>query len=285
MRFVTKQLQLARLGVGIVVTTVGALSVHSVMLQTLHVPFPDLSAISSGYKFVIRVLATLGLLLFWQLSSQNLPRSFIKQSAIVFLFSAMLTENLFRGPFMNAYCTNAWTFTFVASIQKLLSMALAALMIVAATRRLPRFWQKLAGALAITAVTAFVLGPLIAKLIEPAMAALAHLAPQGEWCALPYGANVLIPAYLTFLEPVLACVAGAALVWDRLPPSRGLRFLQFTLLILVIKNQLITPIVYATLAKIPFLTGLASEGQFAMEAVALALLTGLTWEWSTSRST
>jgi hypothetical protein len=84
------------------------------------------------------------------------------------------------------------------------------------------------------------------------------------------------------LEPALACLAGAALVWDQLSRSRGLRFAQFTLLILLIKNALITPFVYAVLSKGPYLSALASDGQFALEAVALALLTGITWEWSTS---
>jgi hypothetical protein len=259
------------------------LSVHVLMLQRLHVPFPELSVISPPFKFAIRVMATLGLIFFWQLSCRKLPRSFVKQAAALFLFSAMLTENLFRGPFMDAYCTTAWTFMFVANIPKLLMMALAAAMIAAAAPRLPLVSRKVAGALVITALSEFVVGPLIGKAMGPVMAAIAHLAPQSEWCTLPYGANVLIPAYLTFLEPVLACFGGAALIWDQLSRSRGMRFVQFTLLILLIKNQLITPFVYAMLAKMPFLIALASDGQFALEAAALALLTGLTWERSISR--
>jgi len=280
---VTRSVHLSKLCVGILFTTVGALSVHAVMLQILNVPFPELSAISPAYKFAIRVMATLGLIVFWQLASQNIHGLFVKKSAVLFLFSTMLTETLFRGPFMDAYCTTAWAFIFVANSQKVLTMAIASLMIVAATPKLPLVWQKLAGAIVITSLTAFAIGPLIGKGMAPVMAAIAHLAPQGEWCTLPYGPNVLIPAYLTFLEPVLACLAGATLIWDRLSPSRGLRFAQFTVLILAIKNQLVTPLVYAVLAKMPFLSALTSDGQFALEAVALALLTGIAWEWSTAR--
>jgi hypothetical protein len=149
---VTNNIHLPRLAAGIVLTTVGALSVHAVMLQVFHVPFPDLSAISPALKFTIRVMATLGLIIFWQLSSRNLHRSFAKQSVALFLFSTMLTENLFRGPFMDAYCTTAWTFIFVVNSQKLLTMALAAMMIVAAAPRLPLVWQKVVGALVITAL-------------------------------------------------------------------------------------------------------------------------------------
>jgi hypothetical protein len=280
MHFASKNFQLSRIAAGILLTTICALSVHAVMLQALHVEFPDLSAISPAYKFVIRVLATLGLIIFWQFASRSLACSLFKKTTLLFLFSTMLTENLFRGPFMDAYCTNAWTFIFVAHIPKLLTMAAAALMIAAATPRLPRLWQQSAAALVITALTVFAVGPLFDKAMSPVMAAIAGLAPTGEWCALPYGANVLIPAYITFLEPVLACVAGAALVWNHLSSSRGLRYLQFTLLILAIKNVLVTPFIYAAVAKAPFLSALAGDGQFALEAIALALLAGLTWEWS-----
>jgi hypothetical protein len=282
--FMIDRIDWPRLICGVLVTAVCALSVHVVMLQIMAVPFPDLSAIPPAFKFPIRAMATLGLIIFCQLSSQTLQGSLAKQSAALFLFSSMLTETLLRGPFMDAYCTTAWTFIFVANGQKVLTMALASLMIVSATPKLPLVWQKVAGAIVITGLTSFVVGPLIDKAMGPVMAAIAHLAPQSEWCALPYGASVLIPAYLTFLEPVLASVAGAALVWDRLSPVRGLRFVQFTVLILAIKNQLVTPFVYAVLSKTPFLSALMSDGQFALEAVALAVLTGMTWEWSTDES-
>ena len=116
--------------------------------------------------------------------------------------------------------------------------------------------------------------------MQPIMNFISNLEPQGEWCALPYGANVLVPAYLTFLEPVIACFAAAALAWGKLSRSRAVRYLQFTLLILAVKNQLLTPFIYVAFAKIPALSALASEGQFALEALALAMLTCVSWDWA-----
>jgi hypothetical protein len=283
MRLTLKSIHPLKLSIGILLTAICALSVHAIMLQALHVPFPNLSAIAPVYKFVIRVVATLGLICFWSLSSHNLPRSFVKRWALLFLISTMLTENLVRAAFMDAYCTNAWTFIFVTHIPKVMTMALAALMIVLATPRLPRIWQMLIGALLITAITVFAIGPVIDKAMTQVMAAIAGVAPTGEWCTLPYGANVLVPAYITFLEPTLGCFAAAVLVWNRLSATRGLRFVQFALLILAIKNLLITPAVYAVLAKQPFSVSLISDGQFFIEGLALALLTGLSWERATAR--
>ena len=124
---------------------------------------------------------------------------------------------------------------------------------------------------------------MIGAAMGPIMQSIAGLAPQSEWCTLPYGLNVLLPAYLTFIEPVLGCLAAVALVWNRLSTSPPLRFVQFTVLVLAIKNQLLTPFVYAAVAKIPAIDALASEGQFALEAAVLALLTAATWHWSTKR--
>jgi hypothetical protein len=72
---------------------------------------------------------------------------------------------------------------------------------------------------------------------------------------------------------------------SRLPRRQhpSLRFAQFTVLILVIKNLLVTPFVYAMLCNSPLLSALLSDGQFAFQAIALAVLTGITWECSTAR--
>jgi hypothetical protein len=269
-----------RLAIGLAVTTVGALSVHSIMLQSLHVPFPDLSAITPPYKFLIRTIAMLGLIFLGHLTSGSFRGSFMKRWAALFLIDAMLTESLFRAPFMDGYCTTAWTYSFVGNISKLLAVAVICAMIVLAIPRLSLLWHKLAAAVTIAALFTYVVTPLMKFAMQPIMNFISNLAPQSEWCALPYGANVLVPAYLTFLELVIACYAAAALAWKQLSRSRTVRYLQFTLLILAVKNQLLTPFIYVAFAKTPAFPALASEGQFALEALALAALTCVFWDWA-----
>jgi hypothetical protein len=248
------------------------------------VPFPDLSVIPAPFKLLVRVVATLALIILWQLASPRIQGSFVKRWGVLFLIASMLNESLVRGPFMEGYCTTAWVFAFVGNLQKLATIALVAALIVAAAPRLALVWQKVVAAAVIAIFGTFVATPLIGVAMGPVMESIASLAPQGEWCTLPYGPDVLIPAYLTFAEPVLACMAAAALVWDRLSPSRLLRFARFTVLILAIKNQLLMPFIYAAFAKAPLMAAFVSESQFALEAVALALLTGITWEWSRPKS-
>jgi hypothetical protein len=266
------------------VTGVCALSVHSAMLQVLHVPFPDLSAITPPYRYLIRAIAMFGLIVLGQFTFSNLRGSFVKRWGMLFLVDAMLTETLFRGPFMDGYCTTAWVFSFVGSIPKDLTIALSSAIVTLAAPRLHFLWQSVIAAAIIAAFITYAGSPLIGLAMQPIMTSISRFAPQSEWCALPYGADVLIPAYLSFVEPVVACLMAAALVWNRLSKARIIRFAQFAVLVLALKNQLVTPFVYAAIAKLPALTALTSEGQFALEAATLAILTGVTWEWAHDRN-
>ena len=71
--------------IGIFLSTMLSLSVHAVMLQEMNVPFPDLSVITTPYKFVIRIFSILGLILFWELARQKLHGSFAKKWVVLFL--------------------------------------------------------------------------------------------------------------------------------------------------------------------------------------------------------
>lgn len=270
--------------IGLAATAVGALSVHAILLQVFGVPFPDLSVIPASFKLVVRIAAALALIIFWQRAAPRVDGSLLKRWGLLFVITAMLQESLIRGPFMEGYCTTAWVFAFVGNVQKLASIAVVTVLVVVAAPRLTRVWQKVVAAAVIATFGMFIATPLIGMAMSPVMASIASLAPQSEWCTLPYGPNVLIPAYLTFAEPVLACVAAAALIWNRLPPSRAVRFAQFAVLILAIKNQLLMPFFYAAFAKVPLVDAFVSESQFALEAIALALLAGVTWEWTRPKS-
>jgi len=92
---------------------------------------------------------------------------------------------------------------------------------------------------------------------------------------------VLVPAYLSYAEPVIAAVILAALVWDRLSASVPLCVLQFTMIVLLVRHVLFAPVIYALYAKVPAGTALASMGQFTLEGIALAALSGLTWHFAT----
>lgn len=73
---------------------------------------------------------------------------------------------------------------------------------------------KLLTGVAIAAVYMFAANPLFAVAWKPEMEKITYLAPTGEWCKLPYGPDVLIPDYISFIKHVLACLMTAILILD-----------------------------------------------------------------------
>ncbi|MGZ3762171.1 MAG: hypothetical protein ACXVJE_23265 [Mucilaginibacter sp.] len=275
-----------KLVIGIILSTVLSLSVHAVMLQEMNVPFPDLSVITTPYKLVIRIFSVFGLLLFWALADKKINGSFVKKWAILFLIDAMLTESLFRGPFMDGYCTNSIGYMLISNVPKLLAIAITCGLVVLTAPRLNKVLFKFLAAIAIATVFMFAVNPLMGVAWKPVMEKIAYLAPTSEWCKLPYGPDVLIPAYLSFIEPVLACLVMAILILNQLSKKQWLKYLLFALIVLAVKYQLFMPVFYMLLHKGAFKANLASEGQFALETVVLAITTSFTWQWSSKiRST
>lgn len=269
-----------KFAIGVFLSTVLSLSVHAVMLQEMNVSFPDLSVITTPYKFVIRIFSMLGLLLFWGLADKKIEGSFVKKWAILFFIDSMLTESLFRGPFMDGYCTNSIVYMLVNNVPKLLAIAITSGLVVFTAPRLNGVLFKFIAAAVIAAIFMFITNPLLGTAWKPVMEKISYLAPTSEWCKLPYGPDVLIPAYVSFIEPVLACMGMAILVLNQLSPVKWLRLLLFVLLVAAINYQLLMPFFYVALHKGSFMINLESEGQFALESIVLAITTGFSWQWS-----
>ncbi|MGG1946408.1 hypothetical protein AB1286_16555 [Trinickia sp. NRRL B-1857] len=265
------------------VTGVLALSVHVVMLQVLHVPYPG-AALRTKLPEILN-----GAVMIWAatwvydvLRTRWTGRSALFCFATLFVLLAGLNETL-RAAFMSGYCSTQapvrWLIGLLASLRPLGAYAVAA----AFAAGLARFRSKQAR-LCGSAVAAVLSAYLIAPVLGAADAVIRTYAeqwmPAGGWCVLPYGPDVLIPAYLTFIEPVLLCFVCAALVWDRLPAGALWRTAGFVLLILALKRHVLASFLYAIYAPGPALTALASAGQFSLEAAALGWLTAVSWRWA-----
>lgn len=273
-----------KLGIGIVLSTILSLSVHFVMLQGMNVPFPDLVMIPILCKFIIRVFSILGLILFWELADKKVNGSFTKKCTLLFVIYTMLTEALFRTPFMDGYCTNAIGFMFIGNVPTLLAICVTCGLVVFLVPRLNSFLIKFLAAVILAAFYIYFSRPSIGVAWKPVMSAIADLTPTEGWCKLPYGPEVLIPAYISFVEPVLACLTMAVLIWDQLPQAKWIRSLLFLLLVLAIKYELLAPVFYALFSPGSFLKNLESDGQFMLETIVLAITTGFMFEWSFKKS-
>lgn len=272
-----------RLMSAMVVTGVLALSVHVVMLQVLHVPYP-----SAVLRTKLPDLLN-GALMIWAamcvydgLRARWPGRSALLCVAILFALLAGLNETL-RAAFMSGYCSThapvRWLIGLLASLRPLSMYAVAA-GLAAGLARLRSTRARVCGTAAAALVSAYIIAPALAAADAVIRTHAAQWMPEGGWCTLPYGIDVLIPAYLTFLEPVLLSFACAALIWNRLPGGLPGRTAAFVLLILALKRHVLASLLYAVFAPGPAMTAFASVGQFSLEAAVLGCLTALGWHWA-----
>ncbi len=267
---------------GAVVTDITSLSVHVGMLQGLGVPFPDRTAVSPVAALLNTTLSVLALMVFYDLARDPLKtvRPWIRWLIVAALFG-MLKEAL-RGNLMNAVVTTAWTFSAAQALSPVIYSVVLGGLVVLVTPRLRQWWLKLVAAFAIAALMTFAVRPICAMLLSPLMASLAHL-DHDDVYPFPYGWHVLPWAYVTYLEPVFACIAAAALVWPHLNPRIVLRVVQFTTLIMLIKGALIPTFVFSLFAKVGVAGGMLSESQFMLEALVLGLVGAITWQLAEPR--
>ena len=267
---------------GMLVTGICSLGIHSFMLEVLKVPYPGIKIDAPILQFISRgFLNALALIYLNSLAQSKLAaRSFYFRSGVIFLLSTTLTEALFRQTIMDGYCNDSFTYAIVAMVPTVLPHLLLAVLIVALTNVLPSVWQKCLAALLCGAITMFVMKPLCSHLFEGVLKSLAYLNTDGGSCPEPYGWRVYMVGNLTFIEPVLASTVTAALVWDKLAAQPIVRFVQFILLIMLIRRQVMACFIYMLYSGQPAAVGLASMGQFTLEALLLGLLTALTWKWA-----
>lgn len=272
-----------RLVCGVLITTVLGLSVHAVMLQVLHVPYPS-AALDSKLPEVLNgaVMMWAAIWLYDGLRTWRGDRAARVRVVMLFMLLAGLNGTV-RGALMNGYCSTQapvrWLIALLLMSHYLIYYVVVA-GFAAGMSRLRSDSARLAGVAAGALLAAFFLTPGLATLDAAIGARVAHWITPGGWCELPYGMDVLLPAYATFLEPVLACLICVALIWRCLPARPVGRIAAFVLLILALKRQLLMPFLYAAFVPGPAATAFASMGQFSLEAVALGALTAINWYWS-----
>jgi hypothetical protein len=252
------------------------------MLQGLHVPYPSGFPHVGIGSWLHAAPSVLGAIFLYALATDALKRrSFILRSLVLFFLITMLQEIFFRGPVMDGVVTTAWIFSFLSNVPRLLDWLLLSCLIVAVAPWLRSIWSKILASIALYALVFIACKPRIEHAFAPVINHFSYLA-HDEVYGLPYGMHVLIPAYLTYAEPVIAALFVAALIWENLSPRATWRLVQFTLILLAIRRHLFALAIYPFYAKVSTITALLSMGQFTLETITLSLMTALTWHLATS---
>ena len=266
--------------VGAIIVTVISLSVHVIMLQVWGVPFPDRTGVALWANFLNVAIAVIALSTFYGLARPQMTRwpTWLRWLVVALLFGSL--KEVFRGNLMNGVVTTAWVFSFAQMIAPIAySLILGACVVWA----LPLVRNRALGIGAMLVAAAFMMfavKPLVGFALSPLMQAVSALNHQDVY-PFPYGWHVLFWAYVTYLEPVMACFAAAALVLPGLSPRPILRITQFSGLILCIKGALLPTLLFGFFNARGLGIGMISESQFLLEGLALSVLVALIWPSAT----
>lgn len=273
---------ITKLCLGMVITGVLALSAHVAMQEIFHIPFPGSYPKAGWVYFFDNSYKVLAILCLFRLGHDKfLNLSLPVRSLLMFVLIAMLDEKLIRMPLMVGITTSAWSLSLIYSLPSLLAHLLLAGLIVIFAPRLRRIWQQILGALLIAALLHFLFTPVISKHVDMLLAQLPKPRPE-DIISPPYGLKVLVPAYLSFAEPVVACFILARIVWNKLSLASVKGLSLFVLLIMSMRGVLFAPFIYIFYANLPPVTAMLSVGQFSLEAFVLALMTAITLRHSTT---
>ena len=266
--------------VGMFITLVVALSVHVYMLQVLRIPFPEFAGVSVWASLLNTSFSVLAVIIVCGLTQPYLAQlPTFARYLLIFLLYAMLRETL-RGALMNGVVTKGWGYDFVAGIPGLAYAFVLTSLVLLLTPRLRGIWLRFPAAVAIAGLMIFAVRPLIGKVFAPALEA-ARRFDHPEVYTFPYGWHVLVPAYLTYAEPVVACMLLATLTWRGLSAKPAVRFFKFTSLVLLLRGMLIPTFVYSFYSKAKLPAAMLSQSQFLLETLTLALMTAVVWQFST----
>ena len=128
------------------------------------------------------------------------------------------------------YDSSSVIYPLITVLPKLLVLGISACLIVLVSNRTAGYWKKWSAALVISAFVFFLCKPVLDSVFNTILVSLSARSSPSLYDP-PYDYHILIPAYLSFLEPVIATFFAAALAWNRLPTQPLRRIALFTLLI------------------------------------------------------
>lgn len=275
---------------GLLVSWVFPLSIHVFFIEYLQIPHPSVMMRTELIPYEIgKIFETLGLVVASFCFLQPLRCRFPQRSSYFrcFLLWVLLCtiNGTLRSWFMNSYCTEFTikTIIFMAANACIDPIVYAFLVVFIQTLNT---WNKnrvqyFLIVSTITAILVLIVSPLISFGHNILMGKLSALAPTSAWATLPYGMNVFVPAYITFLEQTLAAFVCVAIVFHYSKKTLFIQIISAILLVMALTKQLFTALFFGLFyTDEPFWKATLSMLQFTLESAALGLTTFLTWKFS-----
>ncbi len=267
----------------LVVTMVASLSVHAAMIQYLHVPYPYTLPRAGWSVFPDFVAMSCATVAIYAPARPRLePLGSATRILVLFLLVGGLNEELFRDVYMNMINARPVTiYPVVQWLPKLVPLAALAASVVWSSALMPTTLRKVFGGILVGSLV-FMIKTATDSVFAHLLASIEYLDPANRFDP-PYDYHILIPAYLSFAEPVAASFAVGLLAWDRLSRHAPTRNAQLAMLILLATGPVFKPFINILYARTDAATAMLSVGQFSFESIALGVLTALSLAVSLER--
>jgi len=206
--------------VAIIFTALISVSTHVFILQYFSAPDLKIDPLFNQIiYFVIKFCTVMASVMIYQLSKEHWTSiKFIPRAFLFTVLMLALTEQLFRGAIMQIIVGTPWQYQAWLAVPTYLAYLSLSLVICFWAQFKPR---KKFGFLSYILLTfiATAIFILISKITHGAIAPiLEHLPnPPSSGPELPYGSKILIPAYMTYLEPAIASFVVFYLIEKNLP--------------------------------------------------------------------
>ena len=267
--------------VSIALTVVISLSVHVFMLDVLGIPHPDNTRAGQAATLLDKALSVIAVIVFYQAAQTMFARlSFLARCLLLATIYTMLGEVLLRNFIMDVVVSHDWIYCLVLNLPRPIEYFVVCALVVAASPKLTRPWMMAAAGIMIAGLDFYAISPLVDRVFERLIASVEYL-DTGNIYNPPYGWQVNVPSYLTFLEPVVASFAIAALTIGKSTSRRAWHFAQFVLLIMAMKHSIVPIALYSFYEPRPLPAAILSESQFTLETLTMAILTAIGWRWCT----
>lgn len=275
------------LGVALLATTFLALGAHDLAIAHLGVPYPHDEAVPGWARYFGQTVRIGSIVLLCHLAAGSLKsRSTAVAALIVGVTIAMLYEAvrvvIITMVVVDGFVGQRWLpvllDTAPSAIVNFLN-GVAALLIARHLidgRDRAKTWAVAVAVLVVAAVGLLVLPPILKDAADGMKASL-HLSDPSEVYHMPYNLYVYRFIYGLFVEPALATFILAYLVWPALPRGVGKRLAAFALLLLFVRGRVVGTALFSLWIPQPAPVAFASEGQFFLETLIMALLTGVAW--------
>jgi hypothetical protein len=244
------------------------------------VPYPDTSGVPVWARYIGQVVRVATMVYVCRLAGWYLDKRSTLVAVAIFGFLVLFLQETLRQIVVDNIVSDGWLeLRWIYLLSTRLPNALtslfygAAAVVIARKLKGQSLVATIAAILGSVAIGLFVMLPGL-NLAAAAMNAGLGLAASPEVYQMPYDIYVYKYIYGMFIEPTIAVYILTGFLWPALSGSNIKRIITFVVLMLLMRGRILAIVIYVFWMPFSWPVAMAAEGQFFLETLVLAALTG-----------